>query len=158
MIPIFEFLKLAEALLASGVDYALCGGLAVAVHGYPRNTRDIDILVLEADLTSVQAVVRSVGFSILGGPQVFKPGQPEEMRLFRLNKVLDTEMLTLDMLFVTPVLQDVWDSRVWMDIRGMKLCVVSKEGIKKMKRLAGRTQDLADIEALDSTQGDEHDD
>ena len=155
MVPVFEFLKLAEALLAAEVDYALCGGLAVAVHGYPRNTRDIDILVREADLPAVRTVVGSVGFSILGGPQNFNEGQFDEMRLFRLNKVLDTELLTLDMILVTPVLQDVWDSRVWMDIRGLKLCVVSKEGIKKMKRLAGRTQDLADIEALDSIHSDE---
>ena len=28
----------------AGVDYALCGGLAVAAHGAPRATRDIDLL------------------------------------------------------------------------------------------------------------------
>ena len=40
-----EFLGLVEGLDQRSIDYALCGGLAVAVHGSPRSTIDIDLLV-----------------------------------------------------------------------------------------------------------------
>ena len=51
MLNLYEELKaLATAFDAGGVDYALCGGLALAVHGHPRATKDIDILVRRGDL------------------------------------------------------------------------------------------------------------
>jgi hypothetical protein len=40
-----ELHVVADALVAAGVEFALCGGLAVAVHGHVRATRDIDLLV-----------------------------------------------------------------------------------------------------------------
>src|SRR5690606_3415455 len=43
-----EFERIIDALQASGVDYAVCGGVALAIHGQPRATRDIDLLLLEA--------------------------------------------------------------------------------------------------------------
>jgi hypothetical protein len=47
---IAELEALVSALDAEKVEYALCGGLALAVHGYPRATKDIDLLV-RADST-----------------------------------------------------------------------------------------------------------
>ncbi len=41
--PYAELLALARALDAAGLEYALCGGLALAVYGAPRATRDIDL-------------------------------------------------------------------------------------------------------------------
>ena len=40
-----ELLKIAACFERSEIDYALCGGLAVVVHGYPRLTKDIDMLI-----------------------------------------------------------------------------------------------------------------
>ena len=40
-----ELVQLIDALEAAGAEYALCGGLALAVHGHPRFTKDIDLLV-----------------------------------------------------------------------------------------------------------------
>jgi hypothetical protein len=41
MLDIYEeFLKLVEALNERAIDYALCGGMAMAVHGLPRATVD----------------------------------------------------------------------------------------------------------------------
>ena len=59
-------------------------------------------------------------------------------------------MLSLDLLLVTPQVQDVWQTREKIDFLGNQLSVVSREGLIKMKRLAGRPQDLADIERLES--------
>lgn len=57
-------------------------------------------------------------------------------------------VLSLDMLLVTPQIQQIWDSRVRADWEGGKLSVVSREGLIALKKLSGRPQDLADISAL----------
>jgi hypothetical protein len=53
-------------------------------------------------------------------------------------------------LLVTPQVEDVWETRETIDFLGRKLWVVSRGGLVKMKRLAGRPQDLADIERLEN--------
>ena len=45
-----EFKALNLALTAEGVPYAVCGGLAFAIHVQPRATVDMDFLIQEADL------------------------------------------------------------------------------------------------------------
>ncbi len=40
-----ELISLAAVLASEGIPYALCGGLALAVHGFQRATKDIDFLV-----------------------------------------------------------------------------------------------------------------
>jgi hypothetical protein len=45
-------------------------------------------------------------------------------------------------------MEDVWETREEIDFLGEKLSVVSRDGLIKMKRLAGRPQDVADIEGL----------
>ena len=45
-----ELLKIIDCLDQAGVDYGLCGGLAVVVHGYPRLTKDIDLLIRSESL------------------------------------------------------------------------------------------------------------
>lgn len=40
-----ELIALVKAFDAAGIPYALCGGLAMAAHGWPRSTMDIDMLV-----------------------------------------------------------------------------------------------------------------
>lgn len=45
-----------------------CGGLAMAVHGYPRATKDIDLLIHPDDLPRIEAVVNQAGFDVPGGP------------------------------------------------------------------------------------------
>ncbi len=48
MDPVTELEALIDAFDADEVPYALCGGLALAVHGFPRQTKDIDILLAVA--------------------------------------------------------------------------------------------------------------
>ncbi len=57
-----EFRGLIECLNRNSVDYAVCGGIAVAVHGYPRFTYDIDLLIRPEDLRQTLDVAKSCGF------------------------------------------------------------------------------------------------
>ena len=45
-----ELAAIVAALDEAGIPYALCGGLAVAVHGHARATQYIDLLVLPEDV------------------------------------------------------------------------------------------------------------
>lgn len=143
-----ELANLIEALNAGEVPYALCGGFAVIVHGYVRATRDVDFLIDEADLERVQAVVAALGYTVPGGLIRFKADTAEETRVFRLSKFEGADFLTLDLILATPILEAVWASRECRSDGFRKLWVVSLEGLRTMKQLAAREQDLADLAML----------
>lgn len=136
------------ALEDQGLEYALCGGLAVVVHGHVRATKDIDLLIPADQLQATLAALKGIGFGIVAGPMPFDFGTPQERTLYRASKFEGQELLTIDLLLVTPILDDVWTSRQAYTWRGRELSVVSFEGLTKMKIMAGRHQDLADLENL----------
>ena len=155
---IAELEAVVDALATASIEYALCGGLAVGVHGLPRATKDIDLLVLAADVSGILEHVKPMGFDVPSRRMVFRSGLPDQHEMQRISK-LEPEtghLLSLDLLLVGTVHQEVWDSRIEVPWRTGTLWVVSREGLATMKRRAGRPQDLADIarlENLDDEQG-----
>jgi hypothetical protein len=143
-----SFLLMADAFEGEGIEYALCGGIAVALYGYPRFTKDIDILIQRGDLERVVETVKRGGFEFDAGILPFGVGTPREMLIYRISKIEGPDILTLDLLLTTEVLESVWESRVYFDVQGRRVCVVSLEGLKKMKMLAKRDQDLLDLKKL----------
>lgn len=140
-----ELVALTAALDAAGVDYALIGGLAVAVWGVPRATKDIDLLVQGHDLEAAKAAVASLGFTLPGGPITFRDGVSIE----RLTRVRDGAMLTIDLMIVGENLASAWASRKRLPIEGSTLSVVSRSALIAMKLAAARPQDIADVEKLE---------
>jgi hypothetical protein len=137
-----------DALNAAGVVYALCGGLAVNLHGHVRATRDIDILLPREELDRARAAVRPLGFDIDAGPIPFGIGTPKERVLHRVSRIVEGQLSTIDLMIVTPILEPAWASRVCARWRERDVWTVSLEGLARMKRLAGRPQDLADLDHL----------
>jgi hypothetical protein len=137
-----------DALNAAGVVYALCGGLAVNLHGHVRATRDIDILLPREELDRARAAVRPLGFDIDAGPIPFGIGTPKQRVLYRVSRIIDGQLSTIDLMLVTPILEPAWASRVCARWRDRDVWTVSLEGLARMKRLAGRPQDLADLDNL----------
>lgn len=152
-----ELEKLVDALAAASIPYALCGGLAVGVHGLARATTDIDLLVQPDDVLRIQAIAKSLGFDVPARRMVFRSGTPQENTMQRVSKLdpVSNDLLSLDLLLVGSVHQQVWDERIEVPWRNATLWVVSREGLARMKRFAGRPQDLADIARLESTDDDE---
>ena len=107
-----EFKALIDVLNREGIDYAVCGGVAVAFHGYPRLTDDIDILVREKDLPRITEIVKEVDFILDAGRIPFDVGKPNQREIQRISKVVGEDLLTLDLLIVESVYQPVWDDRV----------------------------------------------
>ena len=133
------------ALDDAGVEYALAGGLAVAVWGAPRATKDIDLLVRPEALSMAMAAVRRCGFTLEAQPFEFKDGT----RLQRVNRVDgDGNLMTVDFILVDRNLASAWASRSRLPFGGGSLVVVSRESLVAMKALAGRPQDIADIQSL----------
>ena len=145
-----ELIGLIDALEQSGLEYAICGGVALAFHGHPRFTKDIDLLIRAEDLEKIRDAVAGRGFKIEGGRIPFRPGKPDEQIVHRVSKVSGAEILTLDLILVSPVLEKIWRNRGAFSWKGRKVKVLSREGLVEMKRLAGCTQDLADVERLES--------
>jgi hypothetical protein len=153
---ITEFERLIDALNAEAAPYAVCGGLALAVHGHPRATKDIDLLVLGADLDRILEIARRVGFDIPARKMIFGLKVGAHREVHRVSKIdpADGGLLALDLLVVNPELQPVWDTQIQTPSADRTLRVVSREGLATMKRLAGRGQDLVDIAKLEGRTDD----
>ena len=142
-----EFNSIVAALEEHGIDYAVCGGLAMAVHGLPRATVDIDLLILSESLEEVRGLARTLGYTIEAFPMTFSRGAVEIRRLSKIDR--DTGIvLSLDMLLVTPEIVEIWQSRTEVAWEAGSLWVVSRRGLMALKSLRSNAQDLADIERL----------
>ena len=146
-----ELLEVVSALNHAGVPYALCGGMAVVLHGFPRLTRDIDLLIRSQELEAAKAALATVGFSISGGLIPFDAGGPNEREVFRISKLVGEDLLTIDLLLMPHFLKDVWEDREIFELDKVPVTVVNRSGLITMKKIAGRHQDLSDIENLEST-------
>ena len=148
MLDLYEELRsLIAALDAHKIDYALCGGIAMAVYGRPRATVDIDLLIAANSQDEMIEVAKALGYTVRGLDMTFANDRIEIRRLSKIDQETGV-VLSLDMLLVTPEIRQIWDSRWAVDWEGGKLSVVSREGLIALKKLSGRPQDLADISAL----------
>jgi hypothetical protein len=150
MLSLYEELEtLSCALGAAGIEFALCGGLALAVHGHPRATRDIDLLLQREQLELATKVAHACGFTLGSLPMRFA-GSGIEMQ--RVSKVVGADVLMLDFLLVDESLRAVWENREQVPWRKGSLPVVSREGLVSMKLASGRPQDLADLALLQESE------
>jgi predicted nucleotidyltransferase len=137
-----EFLRL---LNAHRVDYLIVGGYAVAFHGHPRATADIDIWIPMREETAQQlvTVLKAFGFDVpqlstelfLRPDQVIRLGTPP----------LRIELLTT----IAGVDFDACHARaVHTTLDGVDVRLIALDDLKENKRAAGRHQDLADLDHL----------
>ncbi len=141
-----ELLEITSAFEKNGIEYAVCGGLALTIHGFPRATFDLDLLIQADSLAKAYKVAAEKGFDIKGLDMSFKERAVEIRRVSKIDE--DGEVLSLDLLLVTPKVEDVWESREKLNLQTQDLWIVSQSGLIKMKELAGRAKDLIDIERL----------
>jgi len=144
-----EFSQLVLEFKKENIEYALCGGLAMAVYAFPRATLDIDILIEPKTLKKAKYVAKKLGFTFDAGLMKFSDGA---IQIYRLTKISpDTgEPLMLDMLLLTPEMQEVWDSKQILAWDKGDLPVVSPKGLIKLKLLRSSGQDQDDIKNLES--------
>ena len=137
---------LTAKLQAENIPYALCGALALAVHGYPRATLDIDLLALAGSGERILRCGRTLGFTLKAAPMQFVGGT---VCIERLSKAMpgNEDLLRLDVLSLTPELEREITTET-LDWDGLPLRTVDRESLIRLKTLRGSTQDLADVEKL----------
>lgn len=141
-----ELKEVVSVLEDNGIDYAVCGGLALTIHGFPRATFDLDVLIRAEDLQKAFDAVKPNGYDIHGLDISFKERTVEIRRVSKIDK--DGEVMSLDFLLVTPFVEDVWESKMTLEWEGKKIWLVSRDGLIKMKQQAGRHKDLIDIDRI----------
>jgi len=139
-----ETIGLLSELERGGIPYAVAGAIALAIHGVPRATTDIDLLVQPRDVEAALGVARARGFRVEALPMKFSDG----MEIRRTVKTEGADLLTLDLLLVDRNLESVWTSRERVRTERGDVWVVSRAGLIQMKAWAGREQDRADIQRL----------
>jgi hypothetical protein len=153
-----ELVALTAALDSAALDYAICGAVALAIHGAPRATRDIDLLAREADLPRLRDVVRTLGFTIEALPMTFSASGISIRRFTKIEP--DGRTVMVDVLFADAALEPVWQTRVRVAfVTGSTetiLWAVSKAGLVTLKLTAGRPQDIIDVQRLEETSHGEH--
>ena len=121
----------------------------MTIHGLPRATIDIDLMVLSDDLPQAWNIAVTLGYDVEGLPLHFADGAIEIRRISKVDKELK-RLFTIDFLLVTDRLRDVWNERELIDWEDGKTWVVSKQGLITLKTISDRKQDLLDIEKLKS--------
>ena len=134
-----------ERLNAESVDYVIVGAHALAVHGHPRYTGDLDILLRPSEENAKRVLsalgafgLDEIGISVddlLAVDQVVQLGVSPN----RIDLVVSLDGLSFD---------EVWDGRLSTKLDKLPVNVISREHLKINKLAVGRPQDLADVEAL----------
>lgn len=152
--PELRLAALLRRLSEGGIDYVVVGGVAVAVQGYGRSTKDLDITYATdpANLEALGEVLVAAKARLRGVPEDV-PFVPDGRTLKRTQILtLDTVDGGLDLLVDPSGAPSYGAMRSRADVielDGIQVRVVGLDDLLSMKRAAGRPQDLADIEALE---------
>lgn len=154
------FQELVAALEAHGVRYALVGGVAVNLHGVPRMTYDVDIVVStdQPSLAACRSALRQLGLqSRLPIALESLSSNDERLRLEQERNLIavtftdaDNPLREVDVIIGPSVDPDgIVARRVARSAGEYTVWIASIEDLLRMKRRAGRSQDLADVAHLE---------
>ena len=147
-----DFVDMLGCLQRAAVEFVVVGAHALAAHGIPRSTGDIDIFVRPSAENAgrvVQALIEfgapvaahQVGesdFSTAG--TVYQIGLPPR----RIDLLTEISGVTFE---------EAWSSRMDAVVGGMQLPFLGRDALIKNKLAAGRGKDLLDAEALSRSLG-----
>jgi predicted nucleotidyltransferase len=154
------FERLLGRLSAAGVDFVLVGGLAVNAWGVVRGTKDIDV-VPDPDagnLARLAKVVVASGGRVQSATALAGSAFSIAALLAAGERVnIETTLGSLDVVHGlpgVPSFQALRKRAVEVAIGDTRVAVCALEDLRAMKRAAGRTRDLADLEDLDTANPD----
>ena len=138
-----EFIKL---LNSKNVEYLIVGGYALAAHGHPRSTGDIDIWIDPADknISLVLVALQKFGFGELGITAADLSAPNSVLQLGYPPARIDLLSSIDGVRFA-----DCYAKRIVMRIDEVDLPVIGVADFRANKLATGRLKDLADVEALD---------
>lgn len=140
-----DFAEFVECLSRYSVRYLIVGGYALAAHGLPRATGDLDVWVL-VDPENAEGIVRALadfGFGTVGltrddfltPDQVVQLGYPP----YRIDILTAIDGVLFD---------DAWQRRLTIATGSGALHIIGLDDLVANKRASGRPRDLDDIERI----------
>lgn len=140
-----DFKEFIGSLNDNGVEYLIIGGYAVAFHGYPRYTKDLDIWIQVSTDNAARMIkaLADFGFASLGLTQndfmeqdrIIQLGHPPN----RIDVITGVDGVEFS---------QCYPSRLKIEIDGVEVCFIDLDNLKRNKKASGRHQDLADLENL----------
>jgi len=152
--PAFD--ELLRRLAAAEVELVVVGGLAVNAWGVVRGTKDVDVVVDPAieNLKRVAEVAVAAGGHVRQGEALLGTPISIASALSSGEQVaIETDLGRLDVvhgLDGVPSYEELRSRASETEILGVTVAVCSLDDLKTMKRAAGRTRDLADLEDLEA--------
>lgn len=143
-----DWTELLGALSASGARYLVVGAHALAVHGVPRGTQDLDVWI-DRGRDNVERVWR--GLAAFGAPLDGLGVTRDDLRRPDTVIQLGLPPNRIDLLTSISGIQDfetAWSDRVEHAFGGRQVPFIGRATLIRNKRESGRRKDLADLEAL----------
>lgn len=141
-----DYVDMLRALVASGVEFLLVGAHAMAAHGVPRATIDLDVRASTENAPRVIAALRAFGapLSAHGVTQedfersgtVYQLGLPPN-RIDLITRISGVEF------------EEAWASRIITKIGDLEIPVIGRGPLLANKRASGRDKDWVDVRLLE---------
>lgn len=142
-----DFLDVLRELGAAGVQYVIVGAHALAVHGVPRATGDLDVFVRPTldNSRRVVAALRAFGAPLdahgITDGDFCRPGTVYQLGLppRRIDVLTAISGVSFD---------EAWATRVEVQVGETPVAFLGRESLLRNKVASGRPKDLADLEIL----------
>ncbi len=141
-----DFVEFIECCVNREVKFLVVGGYALAAHGHPRATKDLDVWVLiePANADRILAALADFGMDSVGLTQsdFLEPGVIVQLGYppVRIDLLTSASGVTFE---------DCWDRRITIGVGSVEAGFMSHADLIVNKRASGRPQDLVDIEVLE---------
>jgi hypothetical protein len=137
-----EFVELLNEL---DVQFLVVGAFAVAYHGYPRYTADLDLFV-DRSPENADRLLKAIHQFGFGEIELTKEDFVRENQVIQLGVAPNRIDLLTGISGVA--FEEAWESRELGEIGALNIPFISRDLLKRNKAASGRTQDLADLEHL----------
>jgi hypothetical protein len=135
---------------SKGVEFLVVGGHAVAFHGYPRLTEDLDLFV-RPDAVNGERIVLALREFGFGSLELSAKDFEAHDRVIQLGRAPNRVDLLTRLYGVE--FADAWSRRVSAQLDDAAVWIIGREDLIRNKRETGRMQDLADAEFLERLDG-----
>ena len=137
-----------SAFSDEAVEYLLVGAYALAVHGVPRATGDLDVWVrpTEDNARRVRSALEQFGAPLAGLTErdLVTPGTVFQIGIApnRIDILTSIDGVTFG---------EAWAARRVVHIEGVEVSVLARQHLIRNKKATGRPQDLADVARLEES-------
>lgn len=127
------------------VKYVVIGGIAAVLHGVPRATFDLDILIA-ATQDNARRLLDAFLDAKVGTASLISADEllANEITIFKDRVRIDVQTSTPGLLF-----EDAWQNRETMNYQGQSFYVASRDDLIASKRASGRKIDMEDVRLLE---------